>query len=196
MILWLKKISKRWKMELMLPFLDNAVNRMAAVLGCIADIQYICWTETDKRLHSINPHEKYHFSHGLSHQVFNYSALILMLVKSHALQVTQKGRHLLLFSTRYRAIMRFQLFASWPPCEILKVIQIYKHSRNTIMYKALFLLPWGEQDMNYFLYRTGIRRNLSCKIECDSCMWIMTSIFSSVAIEHMSKTTPLFQAHC
>jgi hypothetical protein len=37
MILWLKKISKRWKMDLMLPFLDNAVNRMAAVLGCIAD---------------------------------------------------------------------------------------------------------------------------------------------------------------
>lgn len=29
-------------MDLTLPFLDNAVNRMAAVLGCIADIQYIC----------------------------------------------------------------------------------------------------------------------------------------------------------
>ena len=86
MILWLKKISKRWRIDLMLPFLDNAVNRMAAVLGCIADIQYICWIETDKRLHSINPYEKHHFSHGLSDRVFKYSVLILHLhmIKSHA----------------------------------------------------------------------------------------------------------------
>jgi hypothetical protein len=42
MTLWLKKISKRWEMDEMLPFLDNAGNRMAAVLRCIADILYIC----------------------------------------------------------------------------------------------------------------------------------------------------------
>jgi hypothetical protein len=53
----LAKTSERWKMDLMLLFLDGAVNRMAAVLGCIAHIRYTRWIDADERLHPINPHK-------------------------------------------------------------------------------------------------------------------------------------------
>lgn len=54
----LAKTSEWWKMDFMLPFLDGAVNRMAAVLGSIADIRYMRWKGADERLHPINPHQK------------------------------------------------------------------------------------------------------------------------------------------
>lgn len=75
--------------------------------------------------------------------------------------------------------MPFLLPLFFESCKQLKSANI---SGTPIMYKTLFLVWWGEWDMNYFLCRKCISRSLSCKIECENCYkWILTDIFSSLS---------------